>query len=202
VNTHPAWPRRRPVLLLIEWKRKALAMLLLCCLLPAVFAQTTPESASEEAVKAAFIYRFLNYLEWPPGALANADTPYVIGIADDEDVADELQAIVAHRKVNNRSIVLKRLRGGDDIAGLHILFIGSSDKARQAAWIKSAQQQAVLIVTETAGALEQGSMINFVIVDQRVRFEASLAAIERARLKVNSRMLAVAVAVAVQKETP
>jgi hypothetical protein len=175
-------------------------MLLLCCLLSASFAQTTTESASEEAVKAAYLYRFLNYVEWPSGTRLAADTPYVIGMVDADDVADELQDIVAHRKVDNRPVVLKRLHGGDSIAGLHILFIGSSNKSRQAAWIKSAQQQAVLVVTETAGALEQGSMINFVLVDQRVRFEASLAAIERARLKVNARLLAVAVAV--QKEVP
>jgi hypothetical protein len=177
-----------------------LAMLLAGGLHHAAHAQPLPQSASEEAVKAAFLYRFLNYVEWPPGALPSADAPYVIGVAEDEDVADELDGIVAHRKVNNRKIILKRLHDGDSASGLQVLFIGRSDRARRAAWIKSIQQQPVLIVTETPGALEQGSMINFVVVDQRVRFEASLAAIERARLKVNSRMLAVAVAV--QKEVP
>jgi hypothetical protein len=198
VNAHATWPCR-PAQTLIERLRRALTMLLLVCCLPA-FAQTTPESASEDAVKAAFLYRFLNYVEWPAGATPSAETPYVIGIADADEVFDELQDIVARRKINNRSVVLKHLRNGDSTAGLHVLFIGEDGKSRQAAWIKSAQQQPVLIVTETAGALDQGSMINFVLVDQRVRFEANLAAIERARLKVNARMLAVAVAV--QKEAP
>lgn len=176
-------------------------MLFVCCFFSsAALAQPMPRGASEEAVKAAFLYRFLNYVEWPNGTLTNAATPYVIGVVDSEDVADELKKIVAHRKINNRPITLKRLHSGDSLAGLHVLFIGKDEKSRQAAWIKSAQQQPVLVVTETTGALEQGSMINFVLVDRRVRFEAGLAAIERVHLKVNARMLAIAVVVL--KEMP
>jgi hypothetical protein len=180
---------------------RSLSTLLACCLFfPAALVQSLPRNVSEEAAKAAFIYRFLNYVEWPASAFANADTPYVIGIVDSEDVANELKNIVARRKINGRAVTFKRLRSDDTLAGIHVLFIGKEEKSRQDAWIKAAQQQPVLIVTETDGALEQGSMINFVVADHRVRFEVNAVAIERAQLKANSRLLAVAIDV--KKEAP
>jgi hypothetical protein len=153
------------------------------------------KDASEEAVKAASIYKFLNYIEWPPESFANPDAPYVIGVADSDDVADELTDIVARRRVNNRQVVVKRLYSDDSTTGVHVLFIGKTEPSRQAAWIRLVQQRPVLIITEMDNALAQGSMINFTLVDRRVRFEVNLASLDRSRLKINSRMLAVAVAV-------
>ncbi|HWT70790.1 MAG TPA: YfiR family protein [Oxalicibacterium sp.] len=146
-------------------------------------------------MKAASIYKFLNYIEWPPESFASADTPYVIGVVDADGVADALADIVARRRVNNRQVVVKRLHSEDSAAGIHVLFIGKAERSRQAAWIRSAQALPVLVVTEMDNALAQGSMINFTLVDHRVRFEVNLASLEHSRLRVNSRMLAVAFAV-------
>ncbi|HTH45457.1 MAG TPA: YfiR family protein [Oxalicibacterium sp.] len=184
------------------WQRAASARLLalLFLLFSVLWSATLVHAASdrvasEEAVKAASLYKFLNYIEWPPESFASADTPYVIGVADASGVADALSDIVAQRRVNNRQIVIKRLRSDDNATGIHLLFIGKSEKSRQAAWIKSVQRQPVLIVTEMDNALAQGSMINFTLVDHRVRFEVNLASLDQSRLKINTRMLAVAVAV-------
>lgn len=176
---------------------RILVLLLLCCqlLMPTLTYAAQDRSASEEAVKAASIYKFLNYIEWPPESFASADTPYVIGVVDADGVADALADIVARRRVNNRQVVVKRLHSEDSAAGIHVLFIGKAERSRQAAWIRSAQALPVLVVTEMDNALAQGSMINFTLVDHRVRFEVNLASLEHSRLRVNSRMLAVAFAV-------
>jgi hypothetical protein len=166
---------------------------------PAALAQTSvmgsATAPTEERVKAAFLLRFISYVEWPATAFAKPDSPYVVGILHDEDTADELVALAAGRLANNRAVIVKRLQASDSFNGLHVLFIGGAESSRLAQWLKSLQQQPILLVTAAEGSLTQGSMINFRIVEDRVRFEIALTPAERAGLKFNSRLLGVALSV-------
>ena len=159
------------------------------------FAQGSAPSgrieASEPSVKAAFLYKFANYVEWPPNALPAPDAPFVIGVLGSDEVAAELEKIVPGRAVHNHPAVVRRLREGDPIAGVQMLFVGRGQPNLRAI-LHAAQQQATLTVTESERGLEGGSVINFVVADQRVGFEVSLEAAERSGLKVSSRMLNVA----------
>jgi hypothetical protein len=159
-------------------------------------AQAAPSDGGaatvEQRVKAASLYKFLGYVEWPPASFATPGSPYVIGVVGADDIADELSRISAGRSVNNKALSVKRLKAGESLAGIHVLFIGREEGSRQAQLLQSAQKQPVLTVTETEGALAQGSMINFRLADERVRFEVSLDAIEKSDVRVSSRMLAVA----------
>ncbi|MES2535849.1 MAG: YfiR family protein [Pseudomonadota bacterium] len=157
-------------------------------------------TAIEKRVKAAFLYQFLNYVDWPAAAFAKSDVPYVIGVANADDIADELASLASGRSVNNRTVTIKKLRPGDALNDIHVLFIGRTELSRQQQLLKQAQAQPVLAVTESEGALTQGSMINFRIADDRVRFEVAPDVVEKAGLKLNSRMLAVALSVT--KGTP
>jgi hypothetical protein len=177
------------------------ALLIFCLgaagLAPAVQAPAadTPLAASEERVQAAYLHKFLNYADWPPSSFAQADSPYVIGVVGDDVVADELARIAAGRSVNSRGVVVKRLLPGDAPAALnnlHMLYIGRAEHARQAQWLRQVKGRAVLTVTAFDGSLEQGSIINFRIVDERVRFEVSVDAAEQSGLRLNSRLFSVA----------
>jgi hypothetical protein len=148
--------------------------------------------ASEERVEAAYLHKFLNYAEWPPAAFPQADTPYVIGIAGDDAVADELARIAAGRSVNNRGVIVKRLLPGDTVNGLHMLFVGRGERAHLAQWLRQSKGRPVLTVSAADGALEQGSVINFRVVDDRVRFEVSVDAAEQGGIHLNSRLFSVA----------
>jgi hypothetical protein len=150
------------------------------------------EQPTENQVKAAFLYKFAAYVEWPEAAFARADTPITIGVVGDEALAAELEQVVAGRTVNDRRTTVRRVRAGETLAGVHILFIGNSESARLSQIVQAALQRSVLTVTESEGALAQGSVINFVIADRRVRFEISLQSAERGKLKLSSRLLAVA----------
>jgi hypothetical protein len=161
---------------------------------------STSAVAIEERVKAASLYKFLNYVDWPPTSFAKGDSAYVIGVVNADDIADELARISAGRSTNNRPVTIKKLHIGDPLNGIHVLFIGRAEKARQPQLLKQSQPYPILVVTETDGALAQGSMINFRVVDDRVRFEVALDAVEKSGLKLNSRMLAVALSV--NKGTP
>jgi hypothetical protein len=145
----------------------------------------------ERRVKAAFLYKFLGYAEFPPGAFADAATPVTIGVIGADDLAAELARIVGGRSVNNRPVVVRVLRESELGAHLHLLFIGGLDSGRVGRLVRSAGH-ALLVVTECDGGLQQGSAINFRIVDERVRFDVALDAVERNGIKLSSRLLTVA----------
>jgi hypothetical protein len=115
-----------------------------------------------------------------------------IGVMDADELADELATIVAGRDVDGRAVVVRRLRDGDSVAGVNILFIGKASDGRLARILTPVKGSATLAVTEVEGALELGSVINFVIVDGKVRFDIALQQATAGSLKISSRLLAVA----------
>ncbi|MET0962403.1 MAG: YfiR family protein [Noviherbaspirillum sp.] len=155
---------------------------------PAV--DSAPASALEMQVIAASLFRFLGYVEWPPQALPPG-APYVIGIIGADAIAEELAAVAASRTINERAVMVRRLKPGEQFDGVHELFVSGTVASRQQA-IQAARQLPALIVTHAEGALDRGSMINFRLVDGRLRFEVALDAMDEAGLKVSSRMLSVA----------
>ena len=124
----------------------------------------------EHSVKAAFLYKFASYVEWPANAFPKADAPIAIAVTGSDVIAAELGRLVAGRTAQGRPIVVKRLAPGDPLAGVHILFVGPGDAERLAQWARDAQAHSTLLVTDSRRALERGSTINFVLVDRRVRF--------------------------------
>ncbi len=155
-------------------------------------AMAQENRAAEVQIKAAFLYKFGDFVQWPPGALSRADAPFVIGVLGADDVAAALEGLVVDRTVQGRPIAVRRLRRGDPTAALNVLFIGQAESARLAETLTTTRGHPVLIVTETDNALADGSMINFVPEDSRVRFDVALASAERGQLKISSRLLGVA----------
>ncbi len=150
-------------------------------------------SGVEHGVKAAFLYKFLGYVEFPNQPEASA--PYVVGVSGAEDIAAELNRIAVGRNVNGHAVVVRVLREGDPVSGLQLLFIAGPESPRTAPMLRAAQQANVLTVTEGPNSLQAGSVINFRLVDDRIRFEVSLEAAEKSNLKLSSRLLSVAYAV-------
>jgi hypothetical protein len=162
----------------------ATLMVALSCL--AVGADAPAVNGVERGVKAAFLYKFLGYVEYPQDA-----GPLVVGVLGADDIGAELARITTGRNVGGRPITVRMLHENDSLAGLHMLFVGA-DAGRGGAMLRGAQQQGVLTVTETDNGLQQGSVINFRLVEDRVRFEVSLPAAEKSGLKLSSRLLSVA----------
>lgn len=173
--------------LTLAWRLRAAFVALLVLAAGTVFAQEAPEPA----VKAAFLYRFAGYVEWPPAAFAQPETPFVIGVAGADDVAAELEKLLAGRAINNRRAIVRRIRDVESVRGVHLLFVGRAE-ASPRPLLREAQQHGALTVTESERGLEAGSAINFVVAENRVGFEVSLDAAERSGLRISSRMLAVA----------
>lgn len=171
---------------------RALAWLALAWLLTqgAVFAQDG--ISLERRVKAAYLLKFPGYVTWPEGVFASPDAPMSFGVIGDEQLAAELVRAAAGKDVTGRPLTVRRLREGEPLAGVHILFVAGHDNARLAQVLRAAGGQPILVVTEADGALERGSAINFMLVSDRVKFEIGIDGAERRGLKLSSRLLAVA----------
>jgi hypothetical protein len=163
------------------------------CAAAATFAQSPPV-ASERSVKAAYIYRFLPYVEWPPGVLP-AGAPLVIGVVGADDVAHELEQVVRQRAGEERPIVVRRLGPGDAWHGVHVLYAGETAAPRLHQVAKALHDRSILTISDAEGAVERGIVIGFVQVDSRLRFEVNADAAERSGLKLSSRLLTVALRV-------
>jgi hypothetical protein len=175
--------------------RGAIAAWLACTLaIPAAARAEPPTVASERSVKAAYIYRFLPYVEWPAGVLP-AGSPLVIGVVAADDVAHELEQVVRNRPGEGRSIVVRRLGPSDAWVGLHVLYAGHEAATRIQQVAKALQDRSVLTVSDIERAVERGFVIGFVEVESRLRFEVNADTAERSGLKLSSRLLQVALRV-------
>lgn len=173
-----------------------MAMALRALLFLLALALTTGALAQERAglereVKAAFLYRFIDYVRWPESAFRRPDSPIVIGVVADPAMVPDLQSVVAGRAVRGHPIVVRAVREGD-YAGLHMLFIGEQANSRLQRIIRSVEGS-VLVVTEAEDGLSQGSVINFVIAERRVRFEVALGPAAARSLTIGSGLLSVAI---------
>lgn len=156
---------------------------------------TTLPAAAERSVKAAYIYRFLPYVEWPADTFELPSSPIVIGVIGADDVAAELEAMLPGRRAQDRPLTVRRLAHGDSLAGIHVLYIGPAAGGRTAALTRAVGQRGVLTITDTEGGLELGGIVNFVSTDGRVRFEVAVDNADKRALKLSSRLLQVALRV-------
>jgi len=152
-------------------------------------------SSLERQVKAAFLYKFGDYVEWPAGTFATADAPLVIGVMADDELAHDVVLVTAGRRIQGHPVEVREVREGDDFSTLDALFIAGAGRARVQSIINALPHQPVLIVTECPGGLDAGGMINFRIVDGHVRFEVALDHADGRGIRLSSRLLTVALRV-------
>lgn len=168
------------------------SLLVLATLLAAFQAHAALFSA--DAVKAAFLYRFASYIEWPEDAPATG--PFVIAVYGAENVAKQLDELLPRMTVHGRPALVRRVTRASELEGVHILYVGPREPlARSRSVRETAILLPILIVTDDARGLDAGGVINFIDQSRNVRFEVSLAAADRARLKIASALLSVAVRV-------
>lgn len=159
-------------------------------------AQPAERPDIERQVKAAYLYKFGNYVEWPEHVFRTPDSPVRIGVIGADPIADELAQLAAGRTINGRQIVVRKLRRDDPLTDINILFVGRSANARLPDILGAAKGIPMLTVTESDDGIAAGSMINFVMVDGKVRFEAAPKAAGMSNLNISARLLAAAYKVA------
>lgn len=166
-------------------------------------ASPAPPAASEYEVKAEFLHRFAQFVTWPPEAFAPAegappaadDAPLTIGVLGSDPFGAVLDAAVAEARVGGRRFAVRRFKTLAELQPCHILFVAASEEPRLPAVLERLRETPTLTVGESRRFARRGGVIGFVLVENRLRFEISATAAERARLKVSSQLLRLAAAV-------
>ncbi len=146
----------------------------------------------ERQVKAAYLFKFASFVEWPEGSFAQPGALLTIGVTGNDALAEQLDYVVAGRSINGHAVAVRRVRRGDKLTGVHILFVGGGDRAASTEMLEAARSGSVLTVSDTAETFALGSMVNFVINDEKVRFEVALRSVNAGHLRISARMLSVA----------
>jgi hypothetical protein len=152
--------------------------------------QTLAQAVSEDSVKAAFLYRFTDYVEWPAAALQSAQ--FTIAVLDDAGVAADLEHIVATHQVKGRTARVKLIHRVKEATDAQVIFLGAGDPDAHRRFIAGLAGKSVLVVTDEEHGLEEGGTVNFMLIDHRLRFEISLTAAAHSGLKISSELLSVA----------
>lgn len=146
------------------------------------------DPVDEHQVKAAFLYNFTKFVEWPTGRLGDAD-PIVIGVFGRNPVGDELQDVVRERKVNGHDILVREVRAVSDAKAVHALYMAADEDEHLRDVLPGIRGAGVLTVGETARFAEQGGMITFVREGDKLRFQINAESAELSGLKIGSQLL-------------
>ena len=145
--------------------------------------------SAEYDLKAAFLFRFTQFVDWPPEAFAAASTPITIGVLGADPFGNSLDEIVANEVAHNRRLLVRRFRDVEDVDSCQVLFIGSSEAHRQERVLSALDHRSILTVGETADFTTRSGMIGFVLQGNRLRLSINLSAVRAARLTVSSKLL-------------
>lgn len=163
-----------------SWGWAVLLMVGGCC------AVLRADVSRESKIKAAFLYNFTKFVEWPADRFADDSAPIVIGVAGPKSFSDELEKVVLGRAVNGHALQIVRITSRADAARVHVLYV-AAEEAEHGSWCAE-PLAGVLTVGETDAAV----IVAFTTVGDKVRFEIDAARAERAGLKLSSQLLKLA----------
>lgn len=146
-------------------------------------------SELEYRVKAAFLYNFTKFVDWPAEVLENGDRPLTICVVGEDPFGRMLERTLTGKTTHSRTLEARRITALEQLEGCQVLFIGYSDTLHLRRWVEHVDDSPVLTVGEESRFVELGGMIEFVIVDGKVRFDINHEAAQRARLQMSSKLL-------------
>jgi hypothetical protein len=149
-------------------------------------------TASEYEIKAAFLYNFAKFVEWPPGTFADPDVPFTFCILGPDPFGHALEDAILGKTIEGRRIALVRAKRVQDLPACHIVFVSSTENSRLLEILAGMYGRSVLVVGETENFASSGGTIQFILEGNRVRFAVNPNAADRARLKISSKLLSLA----------
>jgi hypothetical protein len=181
---------------LTSTRRRPIASLAaLAALLGAAAAGAAPAgsvASPEYVVKAAFLYRFAQFVEWPSSAFDGPEAPLRFCVFGRDPFGEALDRTTSGESISGRGIDIRRTMSIAGLEDCHLVFVGHSERAHVAAVIERVQHRPVLTVGETQGFAERGGVINFVLEQNRVRFEVNPESARREGLTIASGLLRLA----------
>ena len=145
----------------------------------------------EYLIKAAFLYNFIKFVDWPSESFKNGAAPINVCVLGDDPFGEALDTL-RNKRVKGRRLVIKQVRRVEQIEGAHLLFISTSEKGRVKQILKSLADAPVLTISEMEGFGQNGGIINFITVDNKIQFEINSEKAQQHKLKISSQLLKLA----------
>jgi hypothetical protein len=155
---------------------------------------------SEEEVKAAFLYHFTQFVEWPAEAKGAGDD-FLVAILDADPFSEVVARMLAGKRAAGRPLLVRRISDPSEGAAARVVFVGATEPKRLVAVLQALQGSRVLTVGDAQGFAERGGMIGFRTVDRHVRFDVNLEQTGRSGFRISSQVLKLARVVRT-RETP
>ncbi|MDB6126834.1 MAG: YfiR family protein [Verrucomicrobia bacterium] len=181
-----------------RWLRRTSSALVLVLLAVFAIEPVTGRAASREYdLKAAFLYNFATFGEWPQSAFASASSPFVIGVLGPDPFGSALEEIVVGERIKGRPIVIRRFeRPEQALQGCQILFVSAAEKRHLREILSVVRDRPILTVADLPGFVESGGLIGFT-TSARIGIQVNPVALRAANLNISPKLLRLAEVVAV-----
>lgn len=182
------WPQRQ--LPRAAWLARGLTLVVAALLATAPAMAQIPD-ISEYQAKAAFLYNFTKFVEWPPTAFADAAAPLSICVLGEDPFGQHLDA-AAQLRTQGRPLRILRIADGSAATSCHVLFVAAPETRRLPQILTALRQHPVLLVGDVPNFAEDGGAINLILVDNRIRMEINVEAAQDHGLRISARLLRLA----------
>jgi hypothetical protein len=152
---------------------------------------TAAQSLAATELKAAYLFNFAKFVEWPT-EVAPAGTPLTLCIVNDDRVADAVDHTIKGRTVDGHGLVVSRLKTGATLPTCHILYIAGGDLKRSLDIAETVKAILVLTISDATRFAETGGMVELFVENDRMRFAVNTDALQRAHVRLSSRVLVLA----------
>jgi hypothetical protein len=153
-------------------------------------AQKPP--AREYQLKAAFLFNFSQFAEWPGHTFSGSNAPIVIGILGEDPFGNYIDEIVKGEEVQGRPLIIQRYHSIEEIKTCHILFIRPHKTIKQESILSGLKGRSILLVGEDSDFIKEGGMIRFSMVDNKIHFQINPEAAKGVGITISSKLLRLA----------
>lgn len=153
-------------------------------------AQT--QSATEYQLKAAFIYNFTRFVDWPPSPTPRSNTaPFVISVLNEDRLADRILELVKGEQLNGRPIIVRRLDNRSEIANCNILYVSVRDASDMKNQLTTINRRGILTVSDNPNFARWGGLVRFFKEDNKLRMQINIEQARAARFSMSSKLLSI-----------
>jgi len=178
------------VLVAITWRRGVLLLMAeMVWVLSATPASAQTARAPEYSLKAAYLFNFTQFIEWPSNCFVSAEAPIIIGVLGEDPFGGALDQAIRDKTLRGRPFEIRRSRRLGDLGGCHMVFVCASEAKRVPEILAANNKKSVVTISDLDRFGEQGGIIGFYTENNRLRFQINVGAAERAGIKISSQLL-------------
>jgi len=157
-----------------------------------VLSASAQAPVSEFKVKAVYLVKFIEFVDWPDGAFPATNSPLVIGVLGTDPFGRMLDEVAEGEMIKNRRVVVRRFHNAKEAEDANVLFIDKSESSRLRSILPSLQDRSILTVSDIEGFSDKGGVVRFIIENNKVHFRINVGAARRANLQISSKLLQLA----------